>query len=94
MLIDLLENPWRFTGVVRGIGGGADSCRVRPAALRGAVVTGTAATMMRTGYVEEHHKLSVGAIAMLAMIEHQIDGDRVEIIDFGTGDDSYKATWV
>ena len=39
-------------------------------------------------------ELSPGTILSRAMFEHVIDRDRVNIIDFGTGDDRYKADWM
>ena len=38
--------------------------------------------------------LSPGTILSRAMFEHVIDTDRVRTIDFGTGDDRYKADWM
>lgn len=39
-------------------------------------------------------ELSPGTILSRAMFEHVIDRDRVVTIDFGTGDDRYKADWM
>lgn len=39
-------------------------------------------------------ELSPGTILSKAMFEHVIDRDDVSTIDFGTGDDSYKADWM
>lgn len=39
-------------------------------------------------------ELSPGTILSAAMFCHVIDEDAVETIDFGTGDDSYKADWM
>lgn len=38
--------------------------------------------------------LSPGTILSQAMFAHVIDRDRVSLIDFGTGDDRYKADWM
>ncbi len=38
--------------------------------------------------------LSPGTILSKALFEHVIDRDRVDKIDFGTGDDRYKADWM
>lgn len=43
---------------------------------------------------ESHAELSPGSILSAAMFEHVIDGDKVDIIDFGTGDDRYKRDWM
>ena len=37
---------------------------------------------------------SPGTILSRAMFEHAIDRDKVSLIDFGTGDDRYKADWM
>lgn len=37
---------------------------------------------------------SAGTILSAALFRHVIDGDRVETIDFGTGNDAYKADWM
>ncbi len=66
----------------------------RPAALEFAVVCGSKAIMIRTAYVGEFQKLSVGSIAILTMIEHLINVDHVRSIDFGVDDDAYKEIWV
>jgi hypothetical protein len=66
----------------------------RPAAFEFAIVQNAMAIMMRTAYVMDYHRYSVGAIAIVTMLEYLIDVDRVRSIDFGTDDDSYKKTWV
>ena len=38
--------------------------------------------------------LSPGTILTKAMFEHVIDRDQVTVVDFGTGDDRYKADWM
>ena len=38
--------------------------------------------------------LSPGTTLSAALFEHVIDRDRVELIDFGTGDDGYKRDWM
>jgi Acetyltransferase (GNAT) domain len=40
------------------------------------------------------HDLSPGTILSAALFRHVIDVDHVSIIDFGTGDDPYKADWM
>ncbi len=37
---------------------------------------------------------SPGSILSAAMFEYVIDTDRVALVDFGTGDDAYKADWM
>jgi CelD/BcsL family acetyltransferase involved in cellulose biosynthesis len=40
------------------------------------------------------HELSPGTILSAALFRHVIDVDRVGSIDFGTGNDAYKADWM
>lgn len=37
--------------------------------------------------------LSIGAIMQLRLIEHLIDVDKIEIFDFGVGDEDFKSKW-
>jgi len=66
----------------------------KPAAFELVAVCGYKAIMLRTAYIGEFQKLSVGSIAILTMIEHLINNDQVRSIDFGVDDDSYKKIWV
>ncbi len=43
---------------------------------------------------ESAQHLSAGATLTAALFEHVIDRDKVALIDFGTGDDPYKADWM
>lgn len=40
------------------------------------------------------HDLSPGTILSAALFRHVIDADHVDVIDFGTGNDPYKADWM
>jgi hypothetical protein len=48
----------------------------------------------KLAYDEAYKTLSPGTILSEAMFRHAIDVDRVERIDFGTGDDPYKRDWM
>lgn len=48
----------------------------------------------KLAYDEACKALSPGTILSEAMFRHAIDVDRVERIDFGTGDDAYKRDWM
>lgn len=54
----------------------------------------------RTAYIhklahrEDMRELSPGTILSTALFRHVIDQDKVDIIDFGTGDEPYKADWM
>ncbi len=52
------------------------------------------ATIHKLAYREAAKESSAGTILSAAMFEHVIDQDRVGSIDYGTGDDSYKASWM
>ncbi len=48
----------------------------------------------KLAHLESHKKLSAGTTLTAALFEHVIDGDNVELVDFGTGDQPYKADWM
>lgn len=52
------------------------------------------AIIHKLAHREEAAELSPGTILSKAMFAHVIDRDRVSSIDFGTGDDRYKADWM
>ncbi len=52
------------------------------------------AIIHKLAHRQEVAELSPGTILSQAMFEHVIDRDRVALIDFGTGDDRYKADWM
>lgn len=52
------------------------------------------ATIHKLAYAESAKALSPGTILGEAMFRRAIDTDRVKLIDYGTGDDAYKADWM
>jgi hypothetical protein len=52
------------------------------------------ATIHKLAYVDAAKALSPGSILSHAMFEHVLTRDRPAAIDFGTGDDPYKADWM
>ena len=48
----------------------------------------------KLAHLESHKKLSAGTTLSAALFEHVIDKDRVHLVDFGTGNDAYKADWM
>ena len=52
------------------------------------------ATIHKLAYREEAKALSPGTVLSMAMFRHVLDRDRVSRIDYGTGDESYKADWM
>lgn len=57
------------------------------------VENGTA-TIHKLAYVAAERARSPGTVLSEAMFRHVIDRDRPQMIDFGTGDDAYKADWM
>jgi len=52
------------------------------------------ATIHKLAYAEQARDLSPGTILSAEMFRHTLDFDKVDRIDFGTGDDAYKADWM
>ncbi len=52
------------------------------------------AIIHKLAHREDVAELSPGTILSHAMFQHVIDRDQVSLIDFGTGDDRYKADWM
>ena len=48
----------------------------------------------KLAHLESRKDLSAGTTLTAALFEHVIDRDRVALVDFGTGDDAYKADWM
>lgn len=48
----------------------------------------------KLAYLESHKHLSAGTTLTAELFRHVIDEDRVALVDFGTGDQSYKADWM
>jgi Acetyltransferase (GNAT) domain len=52
------------------------------------------AIIHKLAHLETASAQSPGSILTAAMFEHVIDQDHVSLVDFGTGDDRYKADWM
>jgi Acetyltransferase (GNAT) domain len=52
------------------------------------------ALIHKLAYREDKAELSAGTILSAALFKHAIDIDHVSIIDYGTGDDRYKQSWM
>jgi hypothetical protein len=48
----------------------------------------------KLAHLESHKPLSAGTTLSAALFRHVIDTDKVSLVDFGTGDQSYKADWM
>ena len=68
--------------------------RDRPVAAQLWLVENGEATIHKLAYAEEAKAMSPGTLLSMAMFRHVIDEDRVRAIDYGTGDEPYKADWM
>ena len=57
-------------------------------------VENSIAYIHKLAHLESHKHLSAGTILSAALFRHVIDIDRVTLVDFGTGDQAYKADWM
>ena len=57
-------------------------------------VEGETAWIHKLAHREEAKPLSPGSVLSAALFRHVIDEDKVDLIDFGTGDDPYKRDWM
>jgi CelD/BcsL family acetyltransferase involved in cellulose biosynthesis len=53
-----------------------------------------AALIHKLAHDERHLQASPGTLLSAALFQYVIDVDRVDLIDFGTGNDAYKAEWM
>ncbi len=66
----------------------------RPVAAQLWLVENRVATIHKLAYAEEAKSMSPGTVLGEAMFRRAIDQDRVQLIDYGTGDDAYKRDWM
>ena len=57
-------------------------------------VEGGTAFIHKLAHMEDARALSPGTVLSAALFEQVIDRDRVNLVDFGTGDDPYKRDWM
>jgi hypothetical protein len=105
---DVYANSWKpeegnpaFLRKMAIIEGQAGTLRIGLARLDGAVVAAQywtvdagVAYIHKLAHREDMRELSPGSILSVALFRHVIDIDRVSSIDFGTGNDAYKADWM
>lgn len=48
----------------------------------------------KLAHLESHRSLSAGTSLSAGLFEHVIDRDRATVVDFGTGNEPYKADWM
>lgn len=57
-------------------------------------VENSIAYIHKLAHLESHRSLSAGTTLSAALFAHVIDIDKVALVDFGTGDQPYKADWM
>ncbi len=57
-------------------------------------VENSIAYIHKLAHLESHRQLSAGTTLSAALFAHVIDTDKVDLVDFGTGDQGYKAGWM
>lgn len=95
------EGSWPFLRALAEQEGAAGTLRLgiaragaAPVAAQLWLIEGGTATIHKLAHVEQARAGSPGTLLSAAMFRHAIVADRVTRIDFGTGDDSYKADWM
>ena len=58
------------------------------------VERGDKATIFKLAYSKAWRKYSPGTVLTMAAMEHYLDAEKLEEIDFGWGDDAYKRDWL
>lgn len=58
------------------------------------LVCGGKANIYKLAYVKGFEKFSAGSVLTAALMEHVMDIDKVEEVDYLSGDDAYKADWM
>jgi Acetyltransferase (GNAT) domain len=66
----------------------------QPVAAQFWTVENGAALIHKLAYDERHLAASPGTLLSAAMFQHVIDVDHVDLVDYGTGSDAYKAEWM
>jgi hypothetical protein len=66
----------------------------RPIAAQLWTVENGIAIIHKLAYREDAGEMSAGTILTAAMFRHAIDADHATLIDYGTGDEGYKAEWM
>jgi hypothetical protein len=80
------EQGWLRLGIVRVDG--------EPAAVQIWIVNNRKAAIYKIAYDKRFADLSVGSFLTTHMMEYVLDVDRVNEVDYLTGDDNYKRDWM
>lgn len=65
-----------------------------PAAAQIWIVDEGVASIYKIAYDERYAKLSIGTVLTAKLMQYVLDVDRVRIVDYLSGDDDYKKTWM
>lgn len=95
------EGSWDFMRAFAEAEGAAGTLRLgiarhqgEPVAAQFWLVESGRATIYKLVYAESAREMSAGAILGEAMFRHVIEQDRPRVIDYGTGNEPYKAEWM
>jgi hypothetical protein len=91
---DFLRALARQEGAAGALRLGIATRHGKPVAAQFWLVENGVATIHKLAHVESARALSPGTVLSMAMFREVIDRDRPALIDFGTGDDGYKADWM
>ena len=58
------------------------------------LVFGAKANIYKLAYVKGQDRLSAGSVLTAALMQHAMDVDKVQEVDYLSGDDTYKADWM
>ena len=91
---DLLRRFAQDEGAVGRIRLGVARADGVPVAAQFWTVENGVAYIHKLAHLESAKPISPGTTLSAALFEHVIDRDHVELVDFGTGNDSYKTDWM
>ena len=91
---DLLRRFAEAEGATGRIRLGIATHQGEPVAAQFWTVENGIAYIHKLAHLESMKPLSAGTTLTAALFEHVIDVDHVELVDFGTGNDRYKADWM
>jgi CelD/BcsL family acetyltransferase involved in cellulose biosynthesis len=73
---------------------GIAHCEGVPAAAQIWIVQGGTASIYKLAYDERFARMSIGSVLTAHLMREAIDVDRVDVVDYLTGDDAYKKDWM
>ncbi|MBA4355513.1 MAG: GNAT family N-acetyltransferase, partial [Novosphingobium sp.] len=91
---DFLQKWAKMDGAAGRLRLGIAEIAGQPVAAQFWTVEGGTAFIHKLAHDESYRKQSPGTLLTAAMFAHVIDADRVDLVDFGTGDDPYKRDWM